>query len=79
MKCQNCDKEMTGGFIYLRGLGVSLHWATSKDISILTRKGLERMDLGKMSVVGIGKQAIIEALRCDACQKVTFNTQSVPR
>jgi len=77
MKCQNCDKEMTVGFIYLRGLGGSLHWATSKDISILSRNGLEQMDLDKMSVVGSSIQAIIEALRCAACQKVTFNTQSV--
>jgi len=77
MKCQNCDKEMTSGYMYHRGLGVSLHWATSKDVSILSRGGLEQMDLGKMSVVGSGIQAIVEALRCNDCGIVAFNTQYV--
>ena len=51
MKCPKCGNEMERGYLYVRGFGGSLYWGPGKDTSFFSRRGLQQIDLSKMSVV----------------------------
>ena len=72
MKCAMCQTEMENGALYVRGIGGSLHWSNRKDVGFLSRKGLSQIDLSKVSITPVGKQAVLESWRCAACGMITF-------
>ena len=41
MNCSNCNVEMEPGALYVRGMFTSLLWSTRKDVSFLSKKGLD--------------------------------------
>ena len=75
MKCPSCGQDMEPGYIYVRGIGGSLFWSKSKNTRFFSRKGLEQIDLSKVSVTGIGAQAVLNASRCEPCSTVTFKSK----
>ena len=72
MKCPECGNEMEKGYLYVRGLGGSLYWGSNKDTSFFSRRGLQQIDLSKMSVVSPAAQAVLEACKCATCRTVYF-------
>jgi hypothetical protein len=44
------------------------------DVSFFSRKALEQVDLGRVSVTPTGAQAVLEAWRCPACRIVAFKS-----
>ena len=72
MKCPSCGKDMESGFIYVRGIGGSLFWSKSKDTRFFSRRGLEQIDLSKLSRTGTGTQAVLDAARCSSCTIIAF-------
>ncbi len=77
LKCPSCAVELGRGFIYVRGFAGSLFWSETRETRFYSRKGLEQIDLSKISEVPTGGQAIIPAWRCSACGMVTFKSGSV--
>jgi len=75
MKCPSCSKEMEPGFIYVRGIGGSLFWSKNKDTRFFSRRELEQIDLGKLSLTGIGAQAVLGAVRCSSCAIIAFKSK----
>lgn len=75
MKCPECGQDMESGFIYVRGLGGSLFWSKSKDTGFMSRKGLEQIDLRKISVTGLAAQGVVPAERCATCAMVAFKSE----
>ena len=75
MKCPSCGKDMESGFIYVRGISGSLFWSKSKDTSFLSRRGLEQIDLSKLSRTGTGTQAVLDASRCISCTIIAFKSE----
>ena len=65
---------METGFMYVRGLGGSLFWSLAKDTRFFSRRGLEQVDLGRVSLVGTAAQAVLSAARCRTCATITFKT-----
>ena len=74
MNCPACDALMDRGFLYVRGIGGSLFWSTRSDVSFFSRKELEQIDLGRVSVSPTGAQAVVESWRCSACRTVAFRS-----
>ena len=74
MNCSSCDNEMEKGALYVRGLGGSLFWSDNTNNRWFSRRGLDQMDLSKMSLKPTGGQAVIESWRCN-CGLVTFNAE----
>ena len=72
MKCPECGNEMENGFLYVRGFGGSLCWGSNNDTRFFSRRGLEQIDLSKMSVVSPAAQAVLEAGKCGTCGTVYF-------
>ena len=75
MNCSNCNVEMEPGALYVRGMFTSLLWSTRKDVSFLSKKGLDLIDLGEISVTPTGAQAVIESARCPKCAAITFRSR----
>lgn len=76
MKCSNCDNEMAHGALYLRGFAGSLAWSTNQEVGFLSKKDLQQINLGKLSMTGsAATQAIIESWRCQSCDLVSFQTK----
>ena len=75
MKCSRCDDDMENGALYLRGFGGSLSWSVNKDVRFLSKKTLEQIHLGKLSITGsANSQAVIDGWRCPKCKIVAFET-----
>jgi hypothetical protein len=72
MRCPACDKEMETGFLYVRGVGGSLFWSRNSGTGLLSREGLEQIDLTRLSVTGTATQAVLGASRCPGCATVAF-------
>ena len=72
MMCSNCQTEMDHGALYVRGIGGSLHWSNRNDVGILSRKDLSQINLNKISITPVGKQAVLESWRCTACSMIMF-------
>lgn len=72
MNCAECGKEMEPGFVYVRGMGGSLFWSTDGDVRFPSKRGLEQLDLSKLSTTSIGAQAVVSASRCTQCGVVSF-------
>ncbi len=75
MNCSVCNVEMEQGALYVRGMFTSLLWSTRKDASFLSKKGLDLIDLGEISVTPTGTQAVIESARCPICAAITFRSR----
>ena len=76
MKCSNCDYNMVNGALYLRGFGGALFWSTNKDAKFLSKKGLEQIHLGNLSITGSANtQAVVNSWRCPNCKLVSFETK----
>lgn len=72
MDCPHCKNEMENGYLYVRGLGGSLFWGTDKDTGFTSRRGLQQIDLEKISIVSPAAQAVIEAAKSAVCGTVAF-------
>jgi len=72
MKCPACGKDMDAGFMYVRGLGGALYWSKSKDARFFSRRGLEQIDLSRLSLRGTSAQAVLDAARCPSCAVIAF-------
>ena len=72
MKCSECGNEMDKGYLYVRGFGGSLFWGSNHDTSFFSRRGLQQIDLTKLSVVSPAAQAVLEAGKCGTCRMVCF-------
>lgn len=72
MNCPECGKEMGNGYLYIRGFGGSLLWGQTKDTGVLSRGGLEQIDLSKLSLTGVATQAVLAAVRCSGCGTLAF-------
>lgn len=75
MICPNCESELETGFIYVRGIGAALHWSGSGKVGAFSRKNLEQIDLGRISMTPTGAQAVLPALRCNNCSTVVFESK----
>ncbi len=72
MKCSSCGKDMESCFMYVRGFGGALFWAKTKDTRFFSRRGLEQIDLTRLSVGRTGTQAVLNAARCPSCATIAF-------
>ena len=72
-KCPFCCSPMRETFLYVRGLGASLHESASSEVGAFSRKGLAQIDLTALSPSDTGSQAVLAALACD-CGSVSFKT-----
>lgn len=72
MKCPECAGEMQRGYLYVRGLGGALFWSDKKDTGFFSRRGLEQIDLSKISLIRPAAQAVVDAARCARCGIVSF-------
>jgi len=63
---------MEKGYLYVRGLGGSLFWSTEKNSGFFSRRGLQQIDLGKISALSPRAQAVIQAGKCGNCGTVSF-------
>ena len=77
MKCSNCDCDMESGALYLRGLFSSLFWSANKEVKLLSKKELEQIHLGNLSITGSANtQAVINSWRCPKCKAILFETNN---
>jgi len=74
VKCPSCGADLKTGFLYLRGIGGSLFWSTQKDVALLSRRGLEHIDLNRLGLAGAGGQTILDAHRCPSCSTIVFKS-----
>jgi hypothetical protein len=74
MTCSVCGGGMEQGFMYVRGIGGAVFWGGTRDVGFLSRKGLEQIDLGAVSVTGTGAQAVVDAWRCNPCKMLAFRS-----
>ena len=74
MNCPSCGAGMEDGAIYVRGFGGALFWSLRKDAGFTSRKGLDQLDLDRISIVPTRAQAIIEGWRCPSCHLIAFNS-----
>ncbi len=72
MQCPECRNEMEKGYLYVRGFGGSLFWSTDKDTRFFSRRGLQQIDLSKISVIPPAAQAVLEAGKCATCGTIHF-------
>jgi hypothetical protein len=63
---------MEPGFLYIRGFGGSLFWSRSSDVPFYSRRGLDQIDLARLSTGGTATQAVVAATRCHTCFTVVF-------
>jgi hypothetical protein len=53
-------------------LAARFFWSEDKDTGFLSRRNLEQIDLGRLSVAGTGAQAVLNATRCRSCALIAF-------
>jgi len=70
MNCSECSKEMEKGFLYVRGFGAALLWSDRQDTSAVSRRGMEQIDLAKVSVSPSRQQSVIHGFRCAGCGEI---------
>ena len=70
--CSFCSSEMTPTFLYVRGLGASLHRSDRPDVGFLSRADLKQIHLGEISNKETGAQAVISAFHCESCNAISF-------
>jgi len=75
MNCSECSKEMEKGFLYVRGFGAALLWSDRHDTSAVSRRGMEQIDLSKVSVNPSRQQAVIRGFRCADCGEIHFKAK----
>lgn len=73
-KCPFCSAPLQQAFLYVRGLGASLHQSAAAEVGPFSRKGLDQIDLTALSLTGTGAQAVLEAMACDDCGSLSFKT-----
>jgi len=75
MTCSSCGVSMESGFMYVRGFGGALFWSATKNTGFFSRRGLEQVDLDRISVTGTGAQAVVSAARCPSCGVIAFRSK----
>jgi hypothetical protein len=63
---------MEKGYLYVRGLGGSLFWGMKKDTRFYSRRELQQIDLGKLSLIRPAAQAVLDAAKCPRCGMISF-------
>ena len=74
--CTFCSSAMTPTFLYVRGLGASLHRSVRPDVGFLSRADLQQIDLGEISKTETGTQAVTSAFHCESCDAICFKASS---
>jgi len=74
--CPFCSLAMKTTYLYVRGLGASLHRSTRPDVGLLSRTDLRQIDLGKISKTDVGAQAVIDAFCCESCDSISFRASA---
>jgi hypothetical protein len=74
--CSFCSAAMNPTFLYVRGLGASLHRSARPDVGLLSRADLQQIDLGEISKTETGAQAVIGAFHCESCDSIFFKASS---
>lgn len=72
--CPFCSAAMEAEFLYLRGIGGSLHRSGRSDTRLFSRKGLEQINLDEISVTPAGTQVVIKTLHCSSCDAICFRS-----
>ena len=75
MNCSECNNEMEKGFLYFRGFNAALLWSDRSDTSAVSRRGMDQIDLSKISANPSRQQAVIHGYRCSDCGEVHFRTK----
>jgi len=70
--CPFCSAPVNTAYLYVRGLGASLHRSTWPDVGSMSRTDLEQVKLDDISQTGTGAQAVISALHCESCDSISF-------
>ena len=73
--CPFCSSKLTKSYLYVRGLGAAIHWSPRPDIGFLSRTDLNQVNLSDISHVNTGAQAIIDVLRCESCDSISFKSK----
>ena len=79
MNCWDCNRQMEKGFLYVRGFGASLLWSDRPDTSAVSRRGMDQIDLSKVSVNPSRQQAVVLGYRCPDCGEIRFKTTRNPK
>lgn len=59
----------------MRGVAAALLRSERDDVGILSRSGLEQIDLRAISRGNVGAQAVIPSLYCESCGGVCFRSR----
>jgi hypothetical protein len=70
--CPFCASPMATEYLYLRGIGGALHRSDRPDVGLFSRKGLEQINLDKISRTPAGTQVVLDTLHCSACDAICF-------
>ena len=73
--CPYCAEPLRPDNLYLRGIAGALLRSDREDVGILSRTGLEQIDLRTISRGGVGAQAVIPSLYCESCGAVCFQSR----
>jgi hypothetical protein len=66
---------MERGYLYVRGFGAALLWSDRNDVSAVSRRGMEQIDLAKVSVSTSRQQAVLHGYRCADCGEIQFKAK----
>ena len=72
--CPFCSSSLNKAYLYVRGLGASLHISAKPNTRFISRSGLAQIDLDAISKTGTATQAVISALQCSSCDSISFRT-----
>jgi len=73
--CPYCSSPLSDAYLYVRGLGAALHWSSRPDIGLLSRADLIQVNLNDISNADVGAQAVVDALRCESCDSLSFRSK----
>ena len=73
--CPYCGEPLRPDNLYLRGIAGALLRSERDDVGVLSRSGLEQIDLRDISRGGVGAQAVIPSLYCESCGAVCFRSR----
>lgn len=73
--CPYCSEPLRPDNLYVRGIAAALLRSEQDDVGILSRAGLQQIDLRDVSRGNVGAQAVIPSLYCETCGGVCFQSR----
>ncbi|NNC77176.1 MAG: hypothetical protein HKN77_04385 [Woeseiaceae bacterium] len=74
--CPFCAAPLKPTYLYVRGIGAALHRSDRPDVGLLSRSGLEQINLADISQTDTGAQAVIESMHCESCDSISFKASN---